>query len=98
MPPSTKVARISRAVHSFNLARATSQRGSWPRGSNWLIRRAASAFTRSTASRKARRSRPSRLSRDPDFVAKVEDVVGLYLDPPDKALVFRFHQRIPERG
>ena len=28
-----------------------------------------------------------KLSRDPDFVAKVEDVVGLYLDPPDKALV-----------
>ena len=28
-----------------------------------------------------------KLSRDPDFSAKVADVVGLYLDPPDKALV-----------
>ena len=28
-----------------------------------------------------------KLSRDPDFVDKVEDVVGLYLDPPDQALV-----------
>ncbi len=28
-----------------------------------------------------------KLSSDPDFVAKVRDIVGLYLDPPDKALV-----------
>ena len=28
-----------------------------------------------------------KLSSDPHFVAKVRDVVGLYLDPPDKALV-----------
>ena len=28
-----------------------------------------------------------KLSRDPDFSEKVADVVGLYLDPPDKALV-----------
>ena len=28
-----------------------------------------------------------KLSRDPNFVAKVEEIVGLYLDPPDKALV-----------
>ena len=28
-----------------------------------------------------------KLSTDPHFVAKVRDVVGLYLDPPDKALV-----------
>jgi transposase len=29
-----------------------------------------------------------KLSRDPDFVKKVRDVVGVYLHPPDKALVF----------
>ena len=29
----------------------------------------------------------SKLSTDPHFVEKVRDVVGLYLDPPDKALV-----------
>jgi transposase/DNA-binding CsgD family transcriptional regulator len=28
-----------------------------------------------------------KLSRDPQFEAKVRDVVGLYLDPPDRALV-----------
>ena len=28
-----------------------------------------------------------KLSKDPLFVAKVRDVVGLYLDPPEKALV-----------
>jgi transposase len=29
-----------------------------------------------------------KLSRDPDFVRKLRDVVALYLNPPDKALVF----------
>src|SRR6195256_712184 len=29
-----------------------------------------------------------KVSRDKNFAAKVEDVVGLYLDPPDRALVF----------
>jgi transposase len=33
------------------------------------------------------RSEHFKLSSDPDFVAKVRDIVGLYLDPPDKALV-----------
>jgi len=28
-----------------------------------------------------------KLSRDPQFVAKVKDVVGLYLDPPERAVV-----------
>ena len=29
-----------------------------------------------------------KVSRDKNFAAKLEDVVGLYLDPPDRALVF----------
>src|SRR5262245_21475417 len=33
------------------------------------------------------RSETSKLSRDPRFVAKVRDVVGLYLDPPERAVV-----------
>ena len=33
------------------------------------------------------RTETFKLSRDPDFVAKLRDVVGLYLNPPDKALV-----------
>jgi transposase len=28
-----------------------------------------------------------KLSRDPEFTQKVRDIVGLYLDPPDRALV-----------
>ena len=31
--------------------------------------------------------RSFKISNDPDFTAKVEDIVGLYLDPPEKALV-----------
>jgi len=33
------------------------------------------------------RTETFKLSRDPDFVHKLRDVVGLYLHPPDKALV-----------
>jgi len=33
------------------------------------------------------RSEHFKLSTDPDFVRKVRDIVGLYLSPPDKALV-----------
>jgi transposase len=34
-----------------------------------------------------------KLSRDPEFVAKVRDVVGLYLNPPEKALVFSVDEK-----
>ena len=34
-----------------------------------------------------------KLSRDPNFVAKVTDIVGLYLDPPDKALVLSVDEK-----
>lgn len=33
------------------------------------------------------RSESFKLSRDPLFIDKVRDIVGLYLDPPDRALV-----------
>jgi transposase len=36
---------------------------------------------------KPHRVKTFKLSRDKNFAAKVEDVVGLYLNPPDKALV-----------
>lgn len=32
-------------------------------------------------------------SNDPDFVVKVEDIVGLYLDPPEKALVLSVDEK-----
>ena len=36
---------------------------------------------------KPHRVRTFKLSRDPEFVKKLRDVVGLYLNPPDKALL-----------
>ena len=36
---------------------------------------------------KPHRTETFKLSSDPYFVEKVRDVVGLYLNPPDKALV-----------
>src|SRR5277367_5376771 len=34
-----------------------------------------------------------KLSRDPNFIAKVEDIVGLYINPPDKALVLAVDEK-----
>ncbi len=47
---------------------------------------------------KARQLRPWRtdtfkLSTDPDFETKLVDVVGLYLDPPERAVVFSFDEK-----
>jgi transposase len=38
-------------------------------------------------------TRTFKLSRDPDFSDKVADVVGLYLNPPDKALVLSVDEK-----
>lgn len=38
-------------------------------------------------------SRTFKVSNDPQFVEKVTDVVGLYLDPPERALVFCFDEK-----
>ena len=37
--------------------------------------------------------RTYKVSRDPDFVAKVEDVVGLYLNPPEHAVVLSVDEK-----
>lgn len=34
-----------------------------------------------------------KLSNDPQFIAKVRDVVGLYMNPPDHAVVFSFDEK-----
>ncbi|SFY44772.1 transcriptional regulator, RpiR family [Streptomyces atratus] len=39
------------------------------------------------------RSETFKLSTDPYFIDKVHDVVGLYLDPPERALVFWWESR-----
>lgn len=38
-------------------------------------------------------TRSFKLSPDPQLVAKVRDVVGLYMNPPDKAVVFSFDEK-----
>jgi transposase len=65
-------------------------------GTHWSTRQmaAASGLSQSTVSRVWRafglqphRVEHWRLSKDPLFVEKVRDIVGLYLDPPERALV-----------
>jgi hypothetical protein len=34
-----------------------------------------------------------KLSNDPNFEARLVDVVGLYLDPPERAVMFSFDER-----
>ncbi len=42
---------------------------------------------------KPHRVRTFKLSNDPQFAAKVQDIVGLYLDPPDRALVLSVDEK-----
>ncbi|MGF1619738.1 MAG: IS630 family transposase [Rhodomicrobiaceae bacterium] len=65
-------------------------------GSHWTIRSAAATtgLSKSTVGRmltlfgvQPHRSRSFKLSTDPAFVEKVKDIVGLYLNPPDHAVV-----------
>src|SRR5262245_36642283 len=39
-----------------------------------------------------------KLSRDPNFTEKVEDIVGLYVNPPDKALVLSVDEKRDPMG
>jgi transposase len=64
--------------------------------SHWSVRAAAAAsgIAKSTVGRyfalfglQPHRSKSFKLSTDPFFVEKVRDIAGLYLNPPDKALV-----------
>ena len=38
-------------------------------------------------------TRTFKLSTDPEFVRKLRDVVGLYVDPPERAVVFAFDEK-----
>lgn len=69
---------------------------------HWSVRSMAQAqgLSRMAVQRiwKAHRLQPHRLesfklSRDPRFVEKLRDVVGLYIDPPDQALVFSVDEK-----
>jgi putative transposase len=65
-------------------------------GTHWSVREAAqvSGLSKSTVHRvfqafawQPHRTRSFKLSTDPFFIEKVRDIVGLYLNPPDHALV-----------
>lgn len=67
-----------------------------PQATHWSTRTMAQAQGVSEASvrriwqqhnLRPHRSKTFKLSRDPQFVEKLQDVVGLYLNPPEKALV-----------
>ena len=67
-----------------------------PGGTHWSVRQAAQAsgVSKSTVHRvfqafavQPHRTRSFKLSTDPFFIEKVRDIVGLYLNPPDHALV-----------
>ena len=75
--------------------------GAWlgstsPGATHWSTRTLAAqtGVSKSTVQRvwhafglKPHRQKTPRLSTDPLFVEKVRDIVGLYLDPPDRAVV-----------
>jgi len=67
-----------------------------PNATHWSVRSVAkeTAIPKSTVARyfalfgiQPHRSKSFKLSTDPFFVEKVRDVVGLYLNPPDQALL-----------
>jgi transposase len=73
-----------------------------PKATHWSVRTMARAvgLSHTTVQRiwqahglKPHLSRTFKLSRDKRFVEKVQDVVGLYLDPPDKALVLAVDEK-----
>jgi hypothetical protein len=73
-----------------------------PNGTYWSIRKmaAASGLSRSSIQRmwqahqlKPHRVKTFKLSNDTHFAEKVQDIIGLYLNPPDRALVFSVDEK-----
>lgn len=73
-----------------------------PLGSHWTVRLAAetNSLSKSSVHRvfqlfalQPHRSKNFKLSNDPFFVEKVRDVVGLYLNPPDHAIVLSVDEK-----
>ena len=82
---------IERTLHSTPIS-----------GTHWSTRTmaAASGLSKATIQRLWRdhglqphRTETFKLSRDPQFIEKLQDVVGLYLDPPEKAVVFSVDEK-----
>ena len=73
-----------------------------PAATHWSVRSMAKAqkVSPSTVHRiwrayglQPHRTKTFKLSRDPEFVSKLRDIVGLYLNPPDKALVLSVDEK-----
>src|SRR6201984_715485 len=73
-----------------------------PAGTHWSVRQAAEAnrLSKSTVHRvfqtfalQPHRTKTFKLSNDPFFVEKVRDIVGLYLNPPDHAIVLAVDEK-----
>ena len=73
-----------------------------PDGSHWSVRSMAqhTGVSKSTVQRwfvlfgvQPHRQRPFKISNDPFFVEKVHDVVGLFLNPPDHAVVLSVDEK-----
>ena len=64
----------------------------WRRGRGSRRRRYSKIWARARAQAASDQDLQA-LARSSDFVAKVEDVVGLYLNPPDKALVLAVDEK-----
>jgi putative transposase len=73
-----------------------------PNGTHWSVRQAAEAnrISKSTVHRvfqtfavQPHRTKTFKLSTDPFFVEKVRDIVGLYLNPPDHAIVLAVDEK-----
>jgi transposase len=71
-------------------------------GTHWSTRTmaAATGLSKATIQRLWRghglqphRTETFKLSRDPQFLEKLQDVVGRYLDPPEKAIVFSVDEK-----
>ncbi len=101
-PRSGRPKRITLADEEAIVHRTTQTSPPVGRGTHWSTRLMAevTGVHHSTIARiwKAHGLRPHRfqsfkLSTDPAFVAKLRDVVGLYLQPPERAIVFSFDEK-----
>lgn len=94
--PATKRQRVARKIIEYTTQRRPAHATHW--STNSLAREL--GVSQSMVSRvwranglKPHRMRTFKVSNDPRFVEKLIDVVGLYLNPPERALVFCFDEK-----
>ena len=94
--PSRSRTSWSRRWSRRRRTRRTGRGRRWPSAPGCRSRRSAGSGRRSTSSRTAPIA--FKLSNDPLFVEKVYDVVGLYLNPPEAAVVLCVDEKSPGPG